>query len=101
MKSYQQWNEDFAPAAPNDVAPMPNIGPQNRLGSQVRVASNRFDKIAGDSLQNMNNNQKLHYLVDAIMDLVGSNPEEVHKDHTMLSKLRSLIIKIDSALKQR
>jgi hypothetical protein len=103
MKNYNEWKEDFAPAAANDVPPdmgVGQIGPQNRLTTPVRVANQRFDRMAGDNLSSMNSNQKLHYLVDAIMSVLTQDPDSLNKDRQVLTKLRSLIVKIDSAVKQ-
>lgn len=102
MKNYTEWKEDFAAAPANDVPAFSDthIGPQNRLASKVRVANDRFGKIAGDAVGNMSINQKLHYLADNIMSMIGQDPEMIGKDHQLLSKLRSMIIKIDGALKQ-
>ena len=104
MKKYNEWKESMDAAMPTDVPHSAfdgaHIGPQNRLNARVNTASGRFDKTAGDSLQSMSVNQKLHFLADTIMGMTGQDEEMVGKDRQLLSKLRSMVIKIDGALKR-
>lgn len=105
MKKYNEWKETVGAAEPTDVTPTnafdgSHIGPQNRLNSKVRTASNMFDKRAGDEVGNMSINQKLHFLADTIMGMTGQDEDMIGKDRQLLTKLRSLVIKIDSALKK-
>jgi hypothetical protein len=105
MKKYNEWKETIGAAAPTDV-PAGNafddthIGPQNRLSARVNTASSRFDKTAGDSLSGMSVNQKLHFLADTIMSMTGQDEDMVSKDRQLLTKLRSMVLKIDAALKR-
>jgi hypothetical protein len=106
MRDFNQWKEDIA-AVPGTEVPEYNpyanakIGPQNRLSAPVNAASKRFDKQAGDSINNMSVNQKLHFITDTIMGMTGQDAESITADHNLLRKIRGVLVKIDNALKQQ
>jgi hypothetical protein len=106
MKSFKMWQEDVAAVAPTEVPAGSawdnvHVGPQNRLNSRVRVGNDKFDKFAGDAAGGMSINQKVHFILDQIQSITGDSPDaqELRKDHQLLQKLRTSIIKLDSVLK--